>query len=1189
MDSKTERESRQEFAERQRLIAILETTSDLVSTALPNGQVTFMNQAGRKLVGWSTDADLSTKKISAVHPEWALRIVEDEGIPAAIQSGVWEGETALLSPDGHEIPVSQVIMAHRSPDGALEYLSTIMRDISERIEADKALHTIRMHYDDFINASSEQVTYWKVPDGLRIDLPAEKQVKMLRHSILVDANNAFVNHYCGGKKEEAIGKTTGEVFDMPSEPFYQFIDSGYHIDNSEVYDVNNEGQEYYGLESWYGVIKDGILTNIWAASRDITEQKLAEKKLHYVQMHYADYIYKSPGFVSLWKMPEGLQTDLAIEEQIEMLYRSTCVDSNDEVWKAWGLKGKEELIGNRYIDLILERMFDDAFKKFIESGYQLDNYETCNISISGAKSYAIETWSGIVEYGELTHLWSTSRNITDHKKAEISLRRSEERYRTFFETARDGSFVTTPDGQMIECNQGLVDLFGYPSKEEFMKVNVVDHQEPKERDRLIKKIIQIGSTEPIPITYRKMSGEIFHVLMSATAMEDEYGNVERIQGHIIDITERKRVEDLQQENEKKLAEEQRIRIENSEHSRQALLGILEDQKLIEESLKASEERYRLIFDRAPDAYYLIDLKGQFVDCNAAAEKMIGTVKSELVGKNMLKIGFLPKSQLSKAAKLLAKNVMGKSTGPDEFTLLRRGGEKRDIEILTHPVKIGDKTLVLSIARDITERKKAQKELVKLSSAVQQSPASVVITDTDGNIEYVNPKALNITGYSSEEVLGKHTRILKSGEQSKTFYQDLWKTISSGEEWRGEFHNKKKNGELYWEAASISPIMDESGKIINYLAVKEDITERRLAADELAKSERKNRALLNATSDLAMLIDKKGIIIAINDAMANSFKQSPDNMMDRNIYDLLPPDLAEERQKRGQEAEKTGKVVRFVDQRIDRWLDNSVYPIFDENGSLSQFAIFSHDITAEKKSEIEREQALWEAKRANQVKTNFLANMSHEIRTPLNGIVGFADLLKHQLSDYIDEDAEVSFDYIHRSTKRLMNTVHGILDISQIEAETFATADVEIDLKQLIQGLVAEQRFKAEEKGLQLSFNNNLRKTTIQVDEYCVTNALTNLINNAIKYTDTGSVNVELGRKGNNLVFTVTDTGIGMTEEYLGRIYEPYSQESEGYSKKYQGIGLGLALTKRYIDLIGADIQVESKKGQGTTFEVTFAA
>ena len=161
--------------------------------------------------------------------------------------------------------------------------------------------------------------------------------------------------------------------------------------------------------------------------------------------------------------------------------------------------------------------------------------------------------------------------------------------------------------------------------------------------------------------------------------------------------------------------------------------------------------------------------------------------------------------------------------------------------------------------DATDRKEAELELSKLSSAVTQSPVSVVITDVEGHIEYVNPKFTQVTGYAPEEVRGKNSRVLKSGEQPQEFYEDLWKTIIAGREWHGEFHNRRKNGEHYWEQASISPVRHDDGKITHFVAVKEDITARKAAEERF-------RVLFEQSSDAHLIFDEQGIIDCNNAAV-----------------------------------------------------------------------------------------------------------------------------------------------------------------------------------------------------------------------------------------------------------------------------------------------------------------------------------
>jgi signal transduction histidine kinase len=180
-----------------------------------------------------------------------------------------------------------------------------------------------------------------------------------------------------------------------------------------------------------------------------------------------------------------------------------------------------------------------------------------------------------------------------------------------------------------------------------------------------------------------------------------------------------------------------------------------------------------------------------------------------------------------------------------------------------------------------------------------------------------------------------------------------------------------------------------------------------------------------------------------------------------------------------------------------------------------------------------------------------------------------------------------FDIIQDGGDRLMKTVHGVLDISQLETGNINLNPEIVDLKIVLSNIITSLESRADEKLLGLKFETRIRKSTLKIDSYCATQALENLIDNAIKYTEKGGVTIKLQRKGKKLVVTVTDTGIGMSKKFMRRMFDPFTQESEGYSKKYQGVGIGLSLTKRYLEKINAELQVESEKGKGSTFTVIF--
>jgi len=245
------------------------------------------------------------------------------------------------------------------------------------------------------------------------------------------------------------------------------------------------------------------------------------------------------------------------------------------------------------------------------------------------------------------------------------------------------------------------------------------------------------------------------------------------------------------------------------------------------------------------------------------------------------------------------------------------------------------------------------------------------------------------------------------------------------------------------------------------------------------------------------------------------------------------------------------------------------------------------LKASRQSEADRAQALDKARNANKVKDLFLANISHEIRTPLNSILGFSEIIEEKFQDQIGKKEKEFFNIIKVSGQRLIRTVHEILDISQIEAGTADNNPKVIHLAKAIELIFLEFQPLAKRKNLDFSFNNNINSGAVEVDKRSLSQAVSNIIDNAIKYTEKGQITLSLDKHKDNYVLSISDTGIGMRASYLKHLFETFSQESSGYSKKYQGLGLGLSIAKNRLDMNNVPIDVKSKKDVGTTFTLTF--
>jgi PAS domain S-box-containing protein len=364
-----------------------------------------------------------------------------------------------------------------------------------------------------------------------------------------------------------------------------------------------------------------------------------------------------------------------------------------------------------------------------------------------------------------------------------------------------------------------------------------------------------------------------------------------------------------------------------------------------------------------------------------------------------------------------------------------------------------------------ERNRAKEDSLRLSRAISQSPVSIVITNRKGEIEYVNPKFEKVSGYTFEEVFGENPRVLKSGEQTDEYYKTLWSTILSGKDWRGEFLNKNKSGNLYWENVVISPIANDKGEITHFVQIKEDITEKKEMIEELIKSKEK-------------------------------------------------------------------------------------------------------------------------AEVSEKIKTEFLAQMSHEIRSPLNVILSFVGLLKEDLAETATEDMMYSFESIDSASARIIRTIDLILNMTDLQIGSYESSTKEINVVEILQNIRLEYKQFAERRGLDLRLNLKFNRKKITSDEYALTQIISNLVDNAIKYSDEGYIEI-FAEKGKNrdLIVKIIDTGIGMSEEFLPNIFNSFTQEEQGYTRSYDGNGLGMALVKKYCDIINAEITVKSKKGKGSTFTI----
>jgi len=405
--------------------------------------------------------------------------------------------------------------------------------------------------------------------------------------------------------------------------------------------------------------------------------------------------------------------------------------------------------------------------------------------------------------GAPVKMLGTIQDITERKLQELKVEDSERSYRALFNSIQDGLYIQDNQGRFLDVNDGAVAMYGYP-REFFIGKTPEALSAPGKNDMnsIAKKIREAFEGKPQRLEFwgKRATGEIFphevHLFKSIYFGQDVIIAVAH------DITKRKQAEEI---------------------------------------LRASEERYRKLIDASPDAIAITDVNGNFLFLSERTIELFGgSHHKSYEGENIL--NWITPQHREKALKGIHDVVAGVPNADNQYKLLREDGSMFYGEINAAPLidANGNPEGIVALIRDITQRKQAEESLRKFSLVIEQSPAVVVITDKNGDIEYVNKKFTELTGYTLEEVQGKNPRILKSGLTPEATYKEMWSRLHEGKEWKGIFCNKKKNGELYWEEALITPLYDDEGTLVNYVALKEDITLQRKIAEEKAALEEQLR-------------------------------------------------------------------------------------------------------------------------------------------------------------------------------------------------------------------------------------------------------------------------------------------------------------------------------------------------------------
>jgi len=604
-----------------------------------------------------------------------------------------------------------------------------------------------------------------------------------------------------------------------------------------------------------------------------------------------------------------------------------------------------------------------------------------------------------------------------------------------------------------------------------------------------------------------------------------------------------------------------------------------------EALHESENRYKQLFNNSPAVTLLID-PGNYhiVDANEPACAYYGYTYAEMTAKKITDISIHSREKNRE----ISQQVFSEKKGHFYSCHKLASGEIRNVEMYINTINIRGKELLFTNVYDVTASKKTEKELKeseeKFKQVVELSIDGIIIGANSGKIVDCNEAACRIFGYDKEEMLElKVADLLR-----ENFRRGISKIINGKAVTENkiiESINKRKDGTFFTaEIATRTFKLGDEERLIVYVR---DITERKKAERDLKSSEENFRALVNNTLDGIIILNFEGEVVAANAAVGKMFNMELEEITGTSIAKYLAPESIPIAVKDQINVLNDQGGYLSVYEAISStgehfWIEGLGTKIIYQNWPANIVVI--RDITVRKKAEEALINAKTAAEVANRTKSEFLTNMSHELKTPLNSIIGFSDLLKEEIAGPLNEKQSRYVQFISSSGKNLLNIINDILDLSKAEAGEDDLHIEEFSVDETIKTVISMVLPKTLEKNLKLNYQSENRTLWITADEGKFRQIMENLLSNAIKFTPAGgSIDITLKQEDTLVTIEVKDTGIGIPEDSLEKIFKPFIQLDSSLSRNFEGTGLGLTLVKKYVEMHGGNIYVESKISEGSTF------
>jgi PAS domain S-box-containing protein len=606
-------------------------------------------------------------------------------------------------------------------------------------------------------------------------------------------------------------------------------------------------------------------------------------------------------------------------------------------------------------------------------------------------------------------------------------------------------------------------------------------------------------------------------------------------------------------------------------------------------IRTEEEKFSTAFHTAPNAIMLSSYPDcKIIEVNSGFAEITGFRASEVIGKTTSDLDIWKNQQerMDIVSELKSSGIVHKK----ECHFRKRSGQSFTGLFSATVVTLSNEKRLITSIYDITERKQLQDAIKRernlLKTLIDNLPDAVSLKDAEGRYLLNNKAHLQVIGAESQdEVTGRTAAEFFPAEDAATYAEDDRIVMSTGKMMLDKLEHVRHSdtGFRYWHLTSRIPIKDEGGKPIQMLFISHDITERKRAEDILRETDEFNRSLIKTIPFGMDVVDETGTVLFISENFKSMFGR---DAVGKKCWELYRDDKSQCPGCPLKKGVDTGSTDIYEAHEI---LGGKVFDINHTgmifHGRKAMLEIF-HDITERKRNEGELIRSKEKAEESDRLKTAFLHNISHEIRTPMNAIVGFSNLLREP--GLTREEHDSYTDIISRSSHHLLSIVNDVIEISNVEAGRLRLSIAEVSLTSLLDDLLRQFRPKADEKGIEfrLEISGSDMVNTIFTDGTKLLQIISNLLNNAFKFTDEGKISFGYTDKGQFLEFFVADTGIGINHDQQVRIFERFYQVDSTVTRMHEGTGIGLSISKAYVELMGGKIWLNSAPGNGSVFYFT---